>query len=295
MEGILAINKPVDIFSTRVVEILRRTFGEKVGHAGTLDPFAEGVLLILIGTTRVSNYAMRLEKEYMVKIVWGENRDTLDRDGRVIESSNEATTSSAIEKALKHFVGVTEQTPPRYSAIKIHGKRAYDLARLGKDFNCEKRFVFLKRAEILSHDKRSTVLKLITGKGFYVRSLVRDLARRLGVLGYASELVRSRIGSFTLENSISIDPSISITSGLRQKLTKSIFTKEELLQAVLPRYQVSLKEAISLVRGKKILSPVGEGLIVVYFNSEAISICEVKGRYLKPIRVFLREAELSLS
>lgn len=208
VHGWLVLDKPVDITSTQAVGIVKRLLNaQKAGHGGTLDPLASGILPIALGeATKTSQWAMDSEKEYLFTIEWGTSTDSQDKEGAVIATSPARPAREAVEAALENFLGEIDQVPPKFSAIKVNGERAYDLARDGETFELESRKVVVHSAEVTDMpDADHTTLHVVTGKGFYVRALARDLAFELGCEGHISMLRRTRVGDFTLEDAITPD------------------------------------------------------------------------------------------
>lgn len=208
VNGWVVIDKPLGITSTQVVGIVRRVFdAQKAGHAGTLDPMATGVLAIALGeATKTVPYAMDASKTYRFTASWGESRDSDDAEGAVTGTSAVRPTKEQIEAALPAFTGEISQVPPVYSAIKVQGERAYDLARDGETVTLEPRTVRIEQARLIAiPDPDHAEFEILCGKGTYVRAWVRDLARHLGTLGYVSELRRTRIGGFCVESAIGLE------------------------------------------------------------------------------------------
>lgn len=208
IEGIFAIDKPIGISSQRAVQIVkywarRQTENKKikVGHAGTLDPLATGVLVIGIGrehTTKLDT-VVASEKEYIADIKLGENSTTCDAEGKkIIVNKNKKPTQLEIEEVLKNFVGNIEQIPPMYSAIKINGQEAYKRVRRGENIEMKKRKINIKKIEILSYEYPLLKINIVCGKGTYIRSLARDIGKNLNTGAYLSGLVRTRVGDFVL-------------------------------------------------------------------------------------------------
>lgn len=208
MEKIFAVWKTKGPTSHDIVEKVRKLTGEKkVGHAGTLDPFAEGVLVIGVGreATKKLKEVVKKDKEYMAVIELGAESDTDDATGNIrVSETPKAVELLKIEQVLGKFKGVISQTPPRYSAIKIKGKPAYKLARQGEEVVIQPRRVEIKSIEVLEYKWPFLKLKIVTGPGVYIRSLARDIGRALGVGGYLKELIRTRVGEFTKEKCKSI-------------------------------------------------------------------------------------------
>lgn len=208
IHGWLNIYKPLGITSAQVVGEIRRALGkkQKTGHAGTLDPLASGVLPIALGEATKTVFAMMdARKTYGFTATWGEARDTDDAEGKVIESSPNRPTEDQIRAILPQFTGRISQTPPAYSAIKVDGERAYDLARAGEEVTLKAREIDVYSIEIKEFNSDSCAFETACGKGTYIRSLARDMARALGTCGYVSRLERLRVGPFSAENAISLD------------------------------------------------------------------------------------------
>jgi tRNA pseudouridine55 synthase len=200
VHGWVVIDKPIGITSTQVVGVVRRVFeAQKAGHAGTLDPMATGVLAIALGeATKTVPYAMDAQKTYRFTAAFGEARDSDDAEGAVTGTSPNRPTREAIEAAIPAFVGEIVQVPPQYSAIKVDGERAYDLAREGETVILEPRLVQIHSVRLVSQPNADHAeFEMHCGKGAYVRAWVRDIARALGTLGHVSQLRRTAIGGFT--------------------------------------------------------------------------------------------------
>ena len=208
VHGWVVIDKPKGMTSTQVVGAVRRVFdAQKAGHAGTLDPMATGVLAVALGeATKTVPYAMDAEKIYRFTAHWGEARDTDDAEGKVTGTSDKRPTKAEIEAALPRFTGSLTQVPPAYSAIKVDGERAYDLAREGEEVTLEARTVEVFEARLIDMPNTDhATFEILCGKGTYVRAWVRDLALFLGTLGHVSELRRTRVGGFRVEDGITLD------------------------------------------------------------------------------------------
>lgn len=204
MNSILLIDKPSGITSFDVIRQLRKKLGiRKMGHAGTLDPLASGLLIIAVeGATKELSKYMGLPKEYEVRIEFGKVSDTYDADGEVQATGRAAANSSRedFEKILPQFTGDIHQMPPAFSALKINGRRAYDLARKGLEVKLEPRTVYIESIEILEWNWPLVKLRVRCGKGTYIRSLAHDLGQTLGCGGYVKELRRTKIGEFRVED-----------------------------------------------------------------------------------------------
>lgn len=207
--GIFAVYKPLGITSHDVVDIVRKKTGiRRVGHGGTLDPLAEGVLVIAVGrenTKKLGEYVMG-GKEYIAEIMLGENSVTDDAEGEKEEINKKIKPEiKEVEKFLKQFVGKISQTPPLYSALKLQGQPAHRRVRKGQKIKLEPREVEIKEIELLSYKYPVIKLKVVCGPGVYIRSVARDLGEKLGTGGYLKSLIRTRVGNFELKNTIKLD------------------------------------------------------------------------------------------
>jgi len=208
IHGWVVLDKPTGVSSTVAVSRVRRLFvAQKAGHAGTLDPLATGVLAIALGeATKTVPYVMDGEKLYRFTARWGEARDTDDAEGEVLERSDMRPTEAQILAQLPRFTGELLQTPPAFSAIKVQGERAYDLAREGEEFSLAPRTVSIHAVRLVSMpDADHAVFELSCGKGSYVRAWVRDLALALGTRGHVAQLRRLKVGPFAIESAISLE------------------------------------------------------------------------------------------
>lgn len=207
INGWINLNKPAGITSTQALNIVRRSLdAQKAGHAGTLDPLATGVLPLALGeATKTIPYVQDAFKIYNFTVTWGQQRTTDDQEGDIIAVSDQRPAREAIAALLPSFTGDITQTPPQFSAIKIDGQRAYDLAREGETVEIKPRQVFIERLDIVSHDGETTAFTCTCGKGTYVRSLARDMGLKLGCFGYISALERAAVGGFLLDSAIPLD------------------------------------------------------------------------------------------
>ena len=208
VHGWVVVDKPRGVTSTDVVGLVRRVFdAQKAGHAGTLDPMATGVLAVALGeATKTVPYAMDAEKTYRFTACWGEARDSDDAEGNLTETSNVRPARDVIEAVLPRFTGEITQVPPVYSAIKVQGERAYDLARSGETVILEPRTIQIHEARLLDvPDEDHATFEILCGKGAYIRGWVRDVALALGTVGHVSELRRLAVGGFSVEDAISLD------------------------------------------------------------------------------------------
>jgi tRNA pseudouridine55 synthase len=300
MNGWLLIDKPGGITSTSALNVVKRIFKDnnlkkiKIGHAGTLDPFATGLLLVAIGeATKTINFAMEQAKTYEFTITWGESRDTIDPEGVIIRTSSNVPTLVEIQDVISSFSGTIDQTPPEFSAIKVNGIRAYQLARQGEKIELHPRKVIIYNLTITEHSDNQTSFLIKCGKGFYIRSLARDLASKLNTEGYVSQLRRTKSKNFAVEHAISLDKiknllhNESPRSGL-QFLHESLKPIDSVLDDILVE-EIGEAEAKRLKNGQAILhdAQLQENTkVAVFSNSKLIAVCAFNNKLLKPIRVF---------
>lgn len=202
MQDLIIINKPKGITSFGVIRELRRKLGvKKIGHGGTLDPNATGVLIVGVGKgTKKLNDVIGLDKEYEAEIIFGAISNTYDVEGEIKKIEGHLPSLKDIKEVLPKFIGEIMQVPPIFSAKKIQGKPAYKRARKGDEFTIEPAKVFVKNIEVISYEKPILKLKVECGKGFYVRSLAHDLGEALGCGAYLSNLTRTKVGDFTIKD-----------------------------------------------------------------------------------------------
>jgi len=213
IDGWLVIDKPSGMTSTQVVSAVRRSIGAaKAGHGGTLDPLATGLLPVALGeATKTVSYVMDGRKRYRFTVRWGEARSTDDAEGEVVAVSDRRPDAAAIHAALPAFIGLIDQVPPDFSAIKVAGARAYDLAREGETVALASRKAQVDRFELAGQpDADHAVFEVTSGKGVYMRSLARDLARALGTVGHIAQLRRTAVGPFREAHAISLETLASL-------------------------------------------------------------------------------------
>ena len=301
VDGWVNLNKPVGLTSTQALGKVRRFMNaQKAGHAGTLDPLASGVLPIALGeATKTISFAQDSSKVYSFTVTWGEQRDTDDSEGQVIATSDNRPTPEAIKQALPAFTGYISQIPPQFSAIKVDGQRAYDLARDGEEVELAAREVFVERLELVETrpDEANFIMKC--GKGTYVRSLARDLAAALDTCGYVSALRRDRVGPFTLESAISLDKLEEL--GNSADLNRALMPLMTVLDDI-PALAVREDEAARLRSGQKLvfisrpdferLAQIGLGekgqttLAVAVSKESPVALVETEGPEIRPVKVF---------
>ncbi len=238
--GVLNVNKPAGVTSRDVVNqvtrILRKT---KVGHAGTLDPLATGVLVVCVGAaTRLIEYVQRMPKTYRTVIRLGATSDTLDADGQVVEEENPRVPSlDEVQTAIAGQVGTIQQQPPAFSALKVEGQRAYDLARSGQEVELAPRTVVIERIDLLTYDWPRLELEILCGSGTYIRSIARDVGIALGCGGLVEVLTRTRIGPFAIEQAI--DPGTLTRETLPKALHPAVDALSDLSRVRLSADQVA--------------------------------------------------------
>ena len=238
MNGILIINKEKGCTSHDIVYKIKKIFNEKVGHTGTLDPLAEGVLPILIGKgTLCSKYLINHDKKYIVNLALGQRTETADLEGKIIEEKNipdKSLTQGEVEKVLKSFIGKQQQMPPIYSAIKVNGKKLYEYARKGQNVEIKPREIEIYDIKLMNIDaqKKQIQFEVFCGKGTYIRSLCEDIAEKLETVGYMERLKRIQVGDFKIEESSKIqelEENKEDTKYLESKIisVEEIFTNKE--------------------------------------------------------------------
>lgn len=218
VHGWVNLDKPYGLGSTSAVGKIRWLFNaNKAGHAGTLDPLASGVLPIALGdATKTVAFMQDAIKGYDFTVAWGRNTSTWDVEGAVTETSDVRPARAAIEALLPDYTGHISQIPPKFSAIKVAGKRAYDLARGGEDITLAAREVYVESLSLTAHDADSASFSVVCGKGTYVRSLARDIAAALGTCGHVTHLRRTKVGAFTLENAVSLESLVTALEPARE-------------------------------------------------------------------------------
>jgi len=298
VNGWVCLDKPFEMGSTEAVSKIRRLFNaQKAGHAGTLDPLASGILPIALGeATKTVPFMMDAQKVYRFTINWGISTDSLDREGEIIARSDVRPSVEAVKAALPAFVGDIDQTPPRFSAIKVDGQRAYDLARDGAEFELASRRVTIHEAEVTAApDADHVEITMRTGKGVYVRSLARDLAVMLGAEGHVSALRRERVGPFSVENAVTLDILADLVH--RDAASEGLLAVATALDDI-PELAVTDQDAFSLRQGRPIvLLPrqvetlkgqlQGDARTVSVFQGQTlVALGQLRAGRLEPDRVF---------
>ena len=298
VSGWICLDKPYDITSTHAVSRVRRIFNaQKAGHAGTLDPLATGILPIALGeATKTVPFLMDADKAYRFTIAWGRTTASYDREGAVLAESDVRPTLSQVEAVLPRFVGEIEQVPPAFSAVKVDGERAYDLARAGETVELKARPVVIHSARIAdAADADHVTLEIECGKGTYVRALVRDIADALGACGHVSDLRRTRVGSFTEQTAVTLE--LLEDLGHKARQSEALLPVETALDDI-PALAVTDEDAFRLKQGRSIvlvprqvetvkarLKP-GSRTVSAMAGDAIVALCEMRAGRLEPSRVF---------
>jgi len=296
INGWINVDKPAGMTSASCVNIVRRTTeAAKLGHAGTLDPSASGVLPMALGeATKTVPFAVNAHKEYVFTINWGERRDTDDEQGSTIEVSNSRPRESDIIAKLPLFIGNIIQVPPAYSAIMVDGVRAYALARSGEDVKLSPREITILSFELMYvNNRNSAVFSVKSGKGAYMRGLARDLAAELGTCGYLSDLKRISVGPFNVSEAISL---AKIKKLGHSAAKYPILLPIETALDGIPALNISDTEALRLRNGQAIqvleeqnrkhIEAVGDkGIVLAVETTGPVALVRVDGIKIRPIRV----------
>ena len=296
VHGWVILDKPVGMTSTHAVAIIKRLFtAKRAGHAGTLDPLASGCLPLALGeATKTVPFVMDGRKRYRFTVRWGEERDTDDAEGKVVGTSEARPGAEAITACLPAFTGTIEQVPPKFSAIKIEGERAYDLARDGQEVVLEARPVEIHDLALMATpDADTAVFEAECGKGTYVRALARDLGRLLGCFGHVSALRRTMVGPFGETDMISLEQLEALCHRVAAgegSLADALLPVETALDDI-PALAVSRADAARLQRGQAVLlrgrdAPIFRGTVYVTTSGELIALAEVDRGEIIPKRVF---------
>lgn len=293
MHGFLNLNKPEGITSAKAVAIVKRLLNvKKVGHTGTLDPLACGVLPLAIGeATKLSQYIMADRKAYRFTVHWGRATSTDDAEGEVIAESDKRPTEAEIEALLAEFTGEIMQRPPDFSAIKVAGERSYKKAREGKKVEIPARPVQVFSLKIEQHEAEKTTFTVECGKGTYVRSLARDMGKKLGCYGHVRFLQRTQVGIFTLHNAVSLAlrengeyelPSDLALMPLDEPLDDILAVRfvPDQLHRLMQGQSASPLAALAEFRGVSLVRCVNIA------TNEMVALGKPSGSFIKPVRVF---------
>src|SRR6185312_9480484 len=296
IHGWIVLDKPIGMTSTQAVAVVKRLFSAKrAGHAGTLDPLASGGLPIALGeATKTVPFVMEGRKRYRFMVCWGEERDTDDTEGRVVMTSEARPATEAIRALLPQFTGRIEQSPPRYSAIKIQGERAYDLARDGEVVELAPRPVEIHQLTLIDQvDSDHSLFEAECGKGTYVRALARDIGRILGCFGHISALRRTMVGPFGENNMIPLEQLEALCNRAASgegSLADALLPVETALDDI-PALAVTRADAARLHRGQAVLlrgrdAPNSSGTVYVTVAGRLLALAEIGNGELIPKRVF---------
>ena len=281
MNGIIIINKPKGCTSHDIVYKAKRIFNEKVGHTGTLDPNATGVLPLLIGKgTEISKYLINHDKTYEAILQLGEKKDTADSEGKTIEEQNvtsEMLSEVNVKKVLQSFEGHQEQIPPMYSAIKVNGKKLYEYARKGQTVELKPRKIEIYKMELLNIDIQNKTIefRVACSKGTYIRTLCENIAERIGTVGYMKELKRTRVGEFKIEDAITIQELEDSKNKLEKFITLEKFF-ENSKNILLDDRKIKL-----FLNGVKLTCNYENGIYKIYHNDKFIGTGIVENNLLK--------------
>lgn len=299
IQGWLNIYKPLNISSFAIIRRIKKKFNiDKIGHGGTLDPLAEGILPIAVGkTTKLIPFINSDVKEYEFEIKWGEQTSTDDREGMIIERTDNIPTLENIKIKLKEFRGIIIQKPPKASAIKIKGQRAYNLLRQNIDFELGEKNVQIFETKIINWENELiTKIKIKCGKGFYVRSFARDLAEKLDSKGHVHSLKRTKVGKFNINNANLLDDLLKI--GQRLHEFRGFHSSVSMLDDILAYEVDDEKSKLNLSHGKEInininllnnppLNLLDRKVIFLTNKGSVLSFGKLDGDLFKPDKVLI--------
>ena len=294
VSGWIVLDKPIGMTSTHAVAMVKRLFNaKKAGHAGTLDPLASGLLPLAFGeATKTVPFVMDGEKAYRFTVKWGEETDSDDSDGKVVRTSATRPAHEAIEDILPTFLGEISQVPPKFSALKIDGERAYDLARDGEEVILEARTVFIKALRLVESDLDSATFEAECGKGTYVRAIARDMGRMLGCLGHVTALRRTRVGPFFEDMAVTANELREAGEAGPESADLAAFLQPvEMALSELPEVRVDDRAAARLMNGQPVIlrgrdAPLNMGTVYVTCAGRLIALAEAEKGQLLPRRAF---------
>ncbi len=298
IQGWINVYKPKNITSFKTIDKIKKAFNfDKIGHAGTLDPLAEGILPIALGkATKLIPFVNNNLKIYNFSVTWGSQTSTDDIEGKILFQSKKIPTLNDINKKISCFLGHIKQIPPKVSAVKINGTRAYKLVREDKVFDILPKTVFVKSLKVIKHEELKTYFKIECGKGFYIRSFARDLALILQTYGHISSLERIKVGKFSTETSILLDDLLKI--GQRHKEINCIIPTISMLDDILA-YEIedqkdienlSFGRAIDIDRSKFELPQsidLDKKIIFLSKQGDIVSIGKLIGNLFKPNKILI--------
>lgn len=267
MNGVLFVNKPEGLTSRDVVNQISRIYGtKKVGHTGTLDPMATGVLIVCLGSyTKLVNLLTSSYKEYIADMKFGVKTDTGDVTGNVLETKEVNVSYDELKRVIDTFPKEYIQTVPKYSAVKVNGKKLYEYARVGKEVELPKRQVFIEELELLEYQDGIARFRCVVSKGTYIRSLILDIAERLDTVATMSGLVRTKQGNVSLEDCMTLE---SITKDTPLKTVDELF--------LLPKIEVNEQDYQRVMNGNPLFLETTEPRIFVMYHKEVVAMYEKK-------------------
>ena len=294
VDGWIVLDKPVGITSTHALSIVKRlTKADKAGHAGTLDPLASGILPLAFGeATKTVPYVMDGEKAYRFTVTWGVETNTDDSDGEMVNSAAERPSAADIRAILPRFMGIILQTPPQFSALKIQGERAYDLARDGEVVQLEPREVEITALSLVGHTDDTATFEAECGKGTYVRALARDFGRLLGCFGHITALRRTRVGPFSESEAVTLDAlKAAGEAGPQAADLLAMIQPVERALASLPSIAIGNHDAQRLKNGQSIIlrgsdAPIVLGQAYATLHGKLIALVEGENGEIRPKRAF---------
>ena len=285
MDGILIINKPKQYTSHDVVAKVKKICGEKVGHTGTLDPMATGVLPLLLGQgTKLSKYLINHDKTYIATIQLGEKTDTLDSEGSILEErivDGKLLNKENVQRVLECQIGKQIQTPPIYSAIKVNGKKLYEYARKGVEVEIPKREIEIYNIELLDiNEKDKTIeFRVHCSKGTYIRTLCENIAEKLGTIGYMKELNRVQVGQFNLNQAITVEE-LEKNKENEKFLNQHLITVQNFFEKY-PIVELKEEKLKLFLNGVQLTNNNDDGLYQIKVNNVVVGIGTIKNKLLK--------------
>ena len=286
MDGIIVINKEKNCTSHDVVRRAKKVFNEKIGHTGTLDPNATGVLPLLVGQgTKISKYLINHDKIYEATLKLGEKKDTADIEGKTIEKQEvqeKSLEKDNVEKVFKEIIGKQKQIPPIYSAIKVKGKKLYEYARAGQNVEIKAREIEIYDIKLININKenKEIIFKIKCSKGTYIRTLCENIAEKLESIGYMKELKRVQVGEFSIENSIKIEELENNFNN--QEFMEKYFIKLENYFSNFQKLKLDDKELKKFLNGVQISFNLDDGIYNIYdMQNKFIGLAILKNRRLK--------------
>jgi len=295
INGWCIFDKPYGMTSTKAVAVIRSIFNaRKAGHAGTLDPLATGLLPIALGeATKTVPFAMDGKKIYEFTVQWGQETNTDDTEGEVVEHSDHRPIEAAIKALLPKYTGTISQVPPKFSAIKLAGERAYNLARAGKTVEIAAREVIIDKFELVScPDDNHSIFKVSCGKGTYIRALARDMGRDLGCFGHVTSLRRTFVKPFSSCDMILLEKleDLSHKGADRTGLLACLLPIDAALDDI-PAVLIDQSQAFSLRQGRAVIlrgrdAPINNDLVVARYRGNPVALASIEKGMLKPKRVF---------